>query len=210
MALIDRIKLDTRPAMFWVGVTQVQRTLLLLAFPCLLLGCGERAHKTSRSIPKIDVPMGSIEYLDARNGFRDLTFGQSFNEIEGMIPDRSKTTGPDSIEKFYVRKDEELSLGNVTNISHRTTATAPCSVITNTPRVRIRMRTSVNRTSRLTSSSPRSSSMGRSSDSIQFCSPINHTTSCRLANPKLPRSSNAPPANPAKNAPPSTSSSILN
>ena len=51
--------------------------------------------------------MGSIEYMDARNGFRDMTFEQSVNEIEGL-----NSTDSAANLRRYVRINEDLNLGN--------------------------------------------------------------------------------------------------
>lgn len=50
-------------------------------------------------------PPGSLAYLDAKNGFRDLTFGDP--PPEGML-----TTEEDGGRRVYVRPDDELTIGD--------------------------------------------------------------------------------------------------
>jgi hypothetical protein len=58
-----------------------------------------------KEIPSPPVPMGSLAYLDARNGFRAAQFGAP----------RSSFTGLELVEKgeviFYQRKNENLQIG---------------------------------------------------------------------------------------------------
>ena len=51
----------------------------------------------------------TLEDLDKRNGFRDLTFGQSIAGIKGLIPLSKAITN----ERVYKRTTDVLKIANV-------------------------------------------------------------------------------------------------
>ena len=56
---------------------------------------------------------GTIAALDAKNGFRDATFGDSISQYTGMIQTKdSKELFPDDPTKVYFKKEDKLRLGD--------------------------------------------------------------------------------------------------
>jgi hypothetical protein len=87
--------------------------LVLLVGVVTLASCGMLARPITAadspsafasSAATANPPPGSLAYLDAKNGFRDLTFGDP--PPEGMLP-----TEEDGDRRVYVRPDDELTIG---------------------------------------------------------------------------------------------------
>ena len=79
-------------------------TILFCVF--LLLSPSLLHAQATLEVPSPPVPMGSIAYLDARNGFRDVTFGSSVSKYPGMV-----LVERDGDMKVYKRPKDDLTLG---------------------------------------------------------------------------------------------------
>jgi hypothetical protein len=98
--------------------TRIGRSSILLAVGLMLTGCPSKAPEAVwRDVRVVEVPAdlhpesdsvpaGSADYLDAKNGFRDLQFGT------GVAPDMKLAEKQDAEEtKSYVRTSDELEIG---------------------------------------------------------------------------------------------------
>lgn len=66
-----------------------------------------KAEAETKQPTDLDRVLGTVYYLDARYGFRNLNFEQSIDSCPGM-----KLVEEDGDSKYYVRVDEDLRLGN--------------------------------------------------------------------------------------------------
>jgi hypothetical protein len=67
-------------------------------------GTADTSIGVTQSARPTDIAMGSIAYLDARNGFRDLRFGQSLASGMTLIENDRDT-------KFYRRASDDMKMG---------------------------------------------------------------------------------------------------